>query len=91
MRAELCGAALAAWNSHSRRVRGEILTRNPAAIAEKRKMMQRQTIEAAKVVIDVGDHLPIEGNTRRRCSRCALNKMEKRTKTICCMCNVPLR
>lgn len=39
---------------------------------------------------NVGDHLPVEGSTRRRCSRCAQLKKEVRTKTLCRMCNIPL-
>ena len=35
-------------------------------------------------------HLPIGGNTRRRCIRCSTNQVQKRTKTICKECNVVL-
>lgn len=35
-------------------------------------------------------HLPVEGQTRRRCSRCSEEKRQKRTKTICQECNIPL-
>lgn len=35
-------------------------------------------------------HLPVEGETRRRCARCAGEKLQKRTKTICKECNIPL-
>lgn len=35
-------------------------------------------------------HLPVEEQTRRRCTRCTTEKIQKRTKTICQECNVPL-
>lgn len=36
------------------------------------------------------DHLPVEGKTRRRCAYCATKKIEKRSKTLCYTCKVPL-
>ena len=39
---------------------------------------------------NVSMHLPVEGETRRRCARCAENKIQKRTKTICRECDIPL-
>jgi hypothetical protein len=56
----------------------------------KRKRSRGRPSKVAKLMLNIGDHLPIEGTTRRRCSRCATNKIEKRTKTICTMCQVPL-
>lgn len=35
-------------------------------------------------------HLPVEGQTRRRCVRCSREKHQKRTKTLCQECNIPL-
>lgn len=35
-------------------------------------------------------HLPTEGKTRRRCARCAETKVQKRTKTVCSQCRLPL-
>ena len=35
-------------------------------------------------------HLPVEGQTRRRCFRCSQEKQQTRTKTLCRECNVPL-
>ncbi|CAH1974762.1 unnamed protein product [Acanthoscelides obtectus] len=43
-----------------------------------------------KVMKNVGDHLPVESAKRRRCARCAIQKKERRTTTICTMCNVGL-
>jgi hypothetical protein len=39
---------------------------------------------------NVSMHLPVEGDTRRRCKRCAERKTQTRTKTICQECDVPL-
>lgn len=39
---------------------------------------------------NVGDHLPVEAEKRRRCFRCSQRKKEKRTKMMCRMCNLPL-
>ena len=35
-------------------------------------------------------HLPVEGPTRRRCTRCSQEKRQTRTKTLCQECNIPL-
>lgn len=35
-------------------------------------------------------HLPVEEETRRRCARCSQEKRQKRTKTICKECDIPL-
>ena len=43
-----------------------------------------------KTMVNVGDHLPTEGSSRRRCQRCSKNSKETRTKTICVACNIPL-
>lgn len=39
---------------------------------------------------NVGDHLPVEGTSRRRCQNCTKKKKETRTKTLCVACDVPL-
>ncbi|XP_050314162.1 piggyBac transposable element-derived protein 4-like [Anthonomus grandis grandis] len=36
-----------------------------------------------KTMVNVGDHMPIVEQKRRRCIRCSQNKMEKRTRTVC--------
>lgn len=53
------------------------------------KSLGRPTSKKQKLR-NVGDHLPIEGSTRRRCSRCAQHQKEVRTKTLCQMCDIPL-
>lgn len=35
-------------------------------------------------------HLPVEGETRRRCARRARENKQTRTKTICVECSIPL-
>lgn len=42
------------------------------------------------VLTNVGDHMPIEGSTRRRCKLCSEKKKETRTKTTCSACYLPL-
>lgn len=56
----------------------------------KRKRSKGRPSKVAKLMLNVGDHLPVEGTTRRRCTRCSMNKLERRTKTTCTMCQVPL-
>ncbi|KFM60564.1 PiggyBac transposable element-derived protein 4, partial [Stegodyphus mimosarum] len=51
----------------------------------KRKKSGRPS-NATKLMLNVGDHLPLEGPTRRRCARCAKQNKETRTKTVCAMC-----
>lgn len=41
-------------------------------------------------MMNVGDHLPKQIATRRRCHRCSQAKKEVRTKTICVACDIPL-
>lgn len=55
----------------------------------KRKKSGRPS-NATKLMLNVGDHLPLEGPTRRRCARCAKQNKETRTKTVCTMCKVAL-
>ena len=35
-------------------------------------------------------HLPVEGPTRRKCTKCSQEKRQTRTKTLCQKCNIPL-
>lgn len=44
----------------------------------------------SRLMLHIGDHLPIESPGRRRCANCAQNKRDKRTKFICSSCNIPL-
>lgn len=44
----------------------------------------------ARLFQNVGDHLPTQGSTRRRCRRCADRDKESKTKTMCLVCNVPI-
>ena len=38
---------------------------------------------------NVVGHLPVEGETRKKCVECLRKKIEKRTKTICSYCRLP--
>lgn len=51
------------------------------AVVKKSRSMVRPS-EKFKSIINIGSQFPIEALTRRRCARCAQNKMEKRTKTV---------
>lgn len=64
---------------------GKKLTENKC----KRRSIGRPS-KTSKQLRDVGGHLPIIGETRRRCARCAKRKVERRTKQLCQMCNIPL-
>lgn len=44
----------------------------------------------AKLLLNIGDHLPVPGSGRRRCTKCALEKKDKRTKFVCSSCDIPL-
>ncbi|GFQ64881.1 piggyBac transposable element-derived protein 4 [Trichonephila clavata] len=55
----------------------------------KRKRTGRPS-NASKLMLNVRNHLPVEGPTRRRCVCCAKVKKEKRTKTVCTMCKIAL-
>lgn len=56
----------------------------------KRKLCRGRPSKIAKLMLNVGDHMPVDGSSRRRCIRCAQSKIEKRTRTSCTMCKVPL-
>nr|CAH7714247.1 unnamed protein product [Callosobruchus chinensis] len=44
----------------------------------------------SRQLLNVGEHLPAEGTSRRRCHRCHANKIEKRTKIHCIQCKIAL-
>ncbi|XP_050297246.1 piggyBac transposable element-derived protein 4-like [Anthonomus grandis grandis] len=55
-----------------------------------RKRCTSRPSSSSRNMVNVGDHLPIQGTTRRRCHSCSSKKIEKRTKTMCSGCKVPL-
>ena len=55
----------------------------------KRSMRNGRRSKRARIMENVGEHLPIEGTTRRRCVGCADKGREKRTKTLCSHCKTP--
>ena len=54
----------------------------------KRSLKSGRRSKRARSMENVGLHLPVEGNTRRRCVGCADHGREKRTKTLCCQCQL---
>lgn len=56
----------------------------------KRRSSRGRPSKRARQLHNVGGHLPLEGQTRRRCARCSQNGIEKRTKLKCTQCNIPL-
>lgn len=56
----------------------------------RRKKSSGRPSKRFKNMLNVGDHLPVEGNSRRRCFHCSTQKIETRTKTLCQMCQLPL-
>lgn len=56
----------------------------------KRKRSYGRPSNTSKELANVGDHLPIEGLVRRRCVRCSQQKRDRRTRTTCAQCSVPL-
>lgn len=61
-----------------------------ASCAVKRRRNSGRPLKIAKTMINEGDHLPVEGTTRRRCTRCSMKQKETRTKQMCQMCHLPL-
>ncbi|KAF2348523.1 PiggyBac transposable element-derived protein [Trinorchestia longiramus] len=54
--------------------------------AIKKKSAGRRS-SALSSLVNIGDHLPIEGSTRRRCFHCAReHQKDKRTNTLCTTC-----
>lgn len=68
----------------------EMIAVGKANAKVKRKRTPSRPTSASKLMMNVGDHLPVEGDTRRRCVRCSKKKKETRTKTLCTMCKVAL-
>lgn len=62
--------------------------RQNAAVVRKR--CSGRPSNSSRNLVNVGDHLPYQANTRRRCHSCTSRKVEKRTKTMCSGCNIPL-
>lgn len=54
-----------------------------------RKHAYGRSTSASKNLINLGDHLLIMMETRR-CRNCTARKVEKRTKTMCTGCDIPL-
>lgn len=63
--------------------------RQQSKVVVRKRSIGRPT-KSSKQMNNVGDHLPIEGKTRRRCTRCSRQGREKRTTTICQFCQIPL-
>lgn len=55
-----------------------------------RRRSRGRPTKTAKQMNNVGDHLPVQIPTRRRCARCSQNGKEKRTTTICQFCEIAL-
>ena len=64
--------------------------RKSARVKRKTNSIGGPRSKRAKALFNVGDHLPVESQGRRRCARCAQKKTDKRTKYICAACQVPL-
>lgn len=56
----------------------------------KRRPSTGPASKRVRTMQNVGDHLPVEGPSRRRCFSCATKGKEKRTTTMCEACNKPL-
>lgn len=54
-----------------------------------RKRSTGRPSSSSRHLYNVGDHLPVQGPTRRRCFRCAKRKKEVRTKIMCTTCDLP--
>jgi len=68
----------------------QMMATGKANCAVKRRRNSGRPSKISKTMINVGDHLPVEVMTRRRCTRCSMKKKETRTKQMCQMCNLPL-
>ncbi|GLV45957.1 hypothetical protein CBL_20664 [Carabus blaptoides fortunei] len=56
--------------------------------AIKRKKFAGRPSNVMKLMLNVGNHLPVESNSRRRCAKCSLQGKETRIRTMCTMCKV---
>lgn len=66
-----------------------LIAKGRESTAIKRTKQFGRLSKRAKYLENVGNHLPIEGTTRRRCAGCSKRNIEKRTKTVCRECNIP--
>ena len=64
--------------------------RKTARVERKPNSIAGARSKRAKAFFNVGDHLPVESQGRRRCARCSQTKTDRRTKFICAACQVPL-
>ena len=64
--------------------------RKTAQVKRKTNSIAGARSKRAKAFFNVGDHLPVESQGRRRCARCAQTKTDRCTKFICAACQVPL-
>ena len=64
--------------------------RKTAQVKRKTNSIAGQRSKQAKAFFNVGDHLPVESQGRRRCARCAQTKTDRLTKFICAACQVTL-
>lgn len=55
-----------------------------------RKRSSGRPSNASRHLVNVGDHLPYQGATGRRCHPCTQKGIEKRTKSLCSACNFPI-
>lgn len=67
----------------------QIMAMGKANSAVKHRRNSGRPSKIGKTMINVEDHLPVEGTTRR-CTRCSMKKKETRTKQTCQMCFLPL-
>lgn len=65
--------------------KGRMSTPNKRKFCAKRGRRSKR-----RCLTNVGDHLPKVINSRRRCTRCAETKIEKRTNLLCIACDAPL-
>jgi len=64
--------------------------RKIARVKRKTNSIAGPRSKRAKAFFNVGDHLPVESQGRRRRARCAQMKTDRRTNYICAACHVPL-
>ena len=55
----------------------------------KRRSGTGRPSKRASMMQNLGNHLPYEGSTRRRCTNCGKERRQKRTKLMCSACNLP--
>ena len=57
---------------------------------KKRVFKDGRLSKRAKLMVNVGDHMPSFAKQRRRCKMCTENERERRTTQYCLACNIPL-